>query len=91
MRGKKHVAHRLPQALDRVIKLWIEEGNNLHQATEVLMKVQELCDSKKLPVGPDRRSFYPLLEQWRKSAHIDKRHYMDYLESKIKQLYNDDM
>lgn len=81
---------RLPQALDRVIKLWVDVGNDLRQATSVLMKVQELHESGKLPVGPDRRSFYPLLERWRKSSSADKHYYMEYLDSKIKQLYNDE-
>lgn len=86
--GKKHVVYRLPQSLDMVVQLWVD-ADNLHQATALLVKIQELYEAGKLPEGPDRRSFFPLLEHWRKSQHADKRRHMDYLESKIKQLFGD--
>jgi len=86
LRGKKQVAYRLPQTLDMVITMWVD-SNDLHQATALLRKMQELYESGKLPEGPDRRSFYPMLERWRKTTHVDKRRHMEYLESKIKELF----
>jgi len=91
LRGQRHVAHRLHKTIDSVLKLWQDDGN-LSQATVLLRKMQELHESNLLPQGPDKRSFYPLLKLWRKSKvpHRDKEDHIEYLESKIKELYNDD-
>ena len=91
LRGRQnhHLMHRLPQDIDAVLILWQDAGN-LAQATVLLKKLQELHENGSLP-SPDPRSFYPLLRRWRESSesHPDRKKHMDYLETKIKELYND--
>jgi pentatricopeptide repeat protein len=71
--------------IDVVMQGWIKAGN-LQQATALVENMQDLRDNKKLPEGPDLRSYTVLLEAWKKSKHPESATHFQKIESEIKTL-----
>jgi pentatricopeptide repeat protein len=82
MKGKNDEAKPNPLTFYLVTTAWIRSGN-LETATSVLEKMQELCDTNRIPKGPDIRTYQFLLAAWRKSTHPKKDLYTTKLRAKI--------
>jgi pentatricopeptide repeat protein len=80
--SKNDGAKPFPSTFHLLTMAWIKSGN-LVKATLLLEKMQELHETKRLPMGPDLGTFYTLLSCWGQSSHPKKDLYKTKMESKI--------
>ena len=86
--GQNDGAKPLPFAFHLVATAWIRTGE-LVKATLFLDKMQELYESKRIPIGPSLGTYNTLLSCWGASRHPKKTMYATKLESKIAALHSD--
>jgi hypothetical protein len=80
--------HPQPKLFQVVASAWIRSGN-VHQATAVMEKMQELHDRGQLPHGPDVRTYQTLQAAWEHgrsstdSTAAEKQKWVAKLEARI--------